>query len=680
MGFVADLVDTVVSFVGRPLGIYTHDETFTDVQISNLLTVGVANDAAKRSAIRTSGGDAMQYFNTYRTFQRQYKRRYSREFLEALGYAPNSTASTRVIDEALLETHIETTEGYVDVDIEKGVDTYLTLDEKGKYGRQFVTGYDFDTLSVTNAGKVYLYSEVVEVSPTEVILKFVRNYNDSIVDNLTDNYSYDDVAGTVIINTEVYNVGVISSVINGNDQYETVCTHQGATLPDETILTPVERYNENYINALFDNEVTYAEYRVTSGEVSNALRYYIAAADTLSIYVTADVDVTTIVTMKEDNVLANNNGELKRILKKLNLSYDDLIDSIKNPDLDSAYLMTALDTNIDNDAHNMVMFRMFDLVPAGSGNVTISINKLNLRYSFTIQKTTITGTVGAVGSYSRSGISTDGITLYYQGSATEYQEIVISDYSCRYTLSGQTLDSDFTSLDNRLVLPLDIFNSLRYRDWVDIYEHSLCMLGYAVETIEVKWYETAAFGFVLKIVAIVIAVFSMGKGVKLSAMLWKMAAAYVITQVAMVLAEAIGGPIGALIGAIAAVYAMYQVGIFDGTSGNDFWLKAASEGINTFNQAIQHEIESITTNAESVISSIQDSIDEIREKNKEFEEEDSMYFNFQDASEGLGRPNKAFQTIEQYVNSIVNTEWLVDGSWMYDIDGEIASRNSVYVG
>lgn len=770
MGGLMDLVDTVVSFVGRPFGIYTHDETFTDIQISTLLTPGEADKAARRSAIRNSGGSSQMYFDVYRNFQRQYKRRYSQKFLENVGYAPSSSATARAIDVNSVETHIETTEGYASVSIEDAIDLYLNLDKKAKYGRQFVTGYDIDTMSVTSAGKVYLYNSVEELSPTSINLKFLRDFNDSIEDNLTNNYSYDSGAGTVIINGELYSVGTFSSMLNGSDQYETVCTHipeevvditvtasvgvydatvtfpedidndgyvqldevvgdldihidlpieaqiddilivtidgnttnytvdqnmidngldlQESTyntgfepqLPDETLYTSAERFSEVYNNALFDNEVTWVEYRVLSGEVSNALRYYLAAADTLNIYFFKTIDMTAIIPMKENNVVANENDKLRRMLRKLNLSHEQLLDSISNPDLDAAYIMTGINTAVDNDPHNEVLFRTFDLMFSGNGNTTISISQLNITYSFTIVKNTISGSIAPVGGYVRSGYGAGGITLRYQGSATEYQEIVVSNFNGRYAISGQVLNAAFNSPDNRIVIPLDIFNSLRYRYWVDIYENSLCMLGYAVETIEVKWYETAAFSFILQIVGFVLALPSGGTSLTLVEIAKAVLINVLITQVVMILAEAIGGELGALVAAAVAIYLSIEFGGLKDTSGQELWLKAADKGLSTITQAIAAETEEKMNEFNTQLDDLDAQIREIKEKAKEFEEDSVIYAHYSLPFSSVGKPNKVFQTIEEYVNSIVNTEWLVDGSWMYDIDGEIAVRNSVYVG
>lgn len=683
MGKIADFakqaVDDVVSFALRPFGIYTHDETFTDIQIHNLLTPDQADKAARRSAIRNSGGDSKVYHTAYRSFQRQYKRRYSKKFLESVGYDPSSTATTRVIDESLLTSYLQTALNYNTINIVNAMDKYMGLDERSKYGRQFVTGYDHITGSVTVLGLVYAYSSVEEISPTGVRFTFVRNFSSSIIDNLTSNYSYNVNDNTITVSGEVYDVGVISSLINLNDEYETVCTHQGGTLPDIVVTTDVERYQENFSDNLFDDEVTYVEYRVTSGEIDTATRYFIASADTLSIYITASLDMTAIIPMKEDNVIVNDSKKLNKILKKLNLSHEQLIESLQNPDMDSAYLITGLDTSINDNPHNKVMFKTFDSLSAGSGNITISISRLSMTYSFTMAKNTYSGVVGSVGTYSRSGRNSGGITLRFQGSSTQYQEIVITNYVHRYVISGRSNSVDFEDEDTRIIIPLDIMNSLNYKDWVQVYERSLSMIGYAVETVEVKWYETAAFGFLLQIVAIVWTVLTLGAdGGSVLAFVQALAINFVVYQAVLYLAQAIGGDLGAIIASAIMVYMAFQSGDASGLTGSELWLSSAASGLATLSQALSVEMEKELQDMQDEMRDIDRELNEITDRLKEQEEDPSLFAHYTLPFESIGSPNNIFQTTEEYVNSIINTDWLVSSGWLYDIEGEVTKRNQVY--
>lgn len=696
-GFVGD----VVSFFGRPFGIYDHEEILTDISVTNLLTPGVAEADARRAAKRSAYGNAMDYFTGYRTFQREYKKRYGPKTLEKLGYAPYTTASSRTLDSPAIEVWLENDTGYTDVDVTYARDEYIDDDQKYEYALANTVGWDIDNQWLIDTGKKYYYDSHVNTNSTTVDITFIRDHEETIIENLTNNYSYDSMANTIEYLGDTYNVGALSDTLNGSDQYETICTH--ASLPDITIYTNAQRIVKNYVNALFDQELTFIEYRVTSGEVTNATRYFLALADTISdFYTTTTIDATAIVPLKEGNVIVDlGNNSLKRILRKVNLDPGQLRSSLENPDMDAAYLMTGLDFRNTDEAHNKVFFQSFDLMSDTNGNVTTAINYLSMTYTYGFEKETIQGVVGAVGSYTREDRSVlvspqiddeegggfvpavyrEEIILRYQGSASEYQEITISDFTQQYTISGQSITVNARDPDGtcRLVIPLSVYNGLRYKEWVVIYEKSLSLIAYAFEVVEVAWYETGAFGFILKVIAVVLLVASMGSSADFSAFLWSAAQSFVIYQVAIAIAEAIGGVFGAIVAAVAAVYAMYQTGQFDGVEGLDLWLKMADTALTTFSQAIEQELASITAEGNSAIDSIQEKIDELKEQNEEFV--DNYYIYGKDAgSNNLGRPNSIFQTTEQYVNSIVNTEWLVDGSWMYNIDQEIATRNSVYVG
>lgn len=119
-----------INFIGRPFGIYTHDETFTDLQVSNLLTPKEADSAARRTAKHASKGDSMNYFRAYRAFQRDYRKKYSAQFMKRQGYAPSSTATAIVATKVKTEAYLETLYGYGEVSVQSFGDRYLTRLEK----------------------------------------------------------------------------------------------------------------------------------------------------------------------------------------------------------------------------------------------------------------------------------------------------------------------------------------------------------------------------------------------------------------------------------------------------------------------------------------------------------------------------------------------------------------------
>lgn len=663
-------VGKVISFLGRPFGIYTRDETFTDLQVSNLLTVGEADKNARKNAKYASKGDSMTYFNGYRNFQKDYRRKYSKQFLENSGYSPNSTAQTIVLIESKVEEYIETYYGWLDVSIESSQDKFLTLSEKGNHAIRILPDYNYLTGKVLYDGKSYGLVEYADSGPEEVTVRLIRDYIETIEEYLTANYAYDGT--NVTINGTQYLVGTFSSVLNINDEYEVICTATG--LPDEIITVSADRYEPIVSNVLYDEEVTLITYRVISGEVGTELRYRILSSDTADLYNKVTVDITAIIPMKENNVMVDlESRKLERMLRKLNLSGEQLRSSITNPNMDSAYLMKGIDPNAyDLPAINKALFQTFDLFSPDSGNIVISISYLEMAYSFGMVKNDINGSIGSVGTYTKI-MQGKGMTLRYQGSATVYRELVITDFIQKYTVSGAGFDSflDSTGGYTRILIPLDVLNGLKYKEFVEVYERSLCMLAFSTETVEVRWYETTAFGTMLKIVGIVLLFISPSLG--------KVLIGLAIVLVAKELAKAIGGTAGVIIAVAAALVALALTGNFSGLETTDIWLQVANTTLSIVNEVQKHELENLMSNNEDQLNKLVEESKELQEKVKELEEDQGFGYIPFDA-QYAGRYNLMYESIESYCNGILDTnvETLVDYS--QQIDYALTTRNSVVSG
>jgi hypothetical protein len=773
------VIDDVISFIGRPFGIYTHDEVFTDIQCTNLLTPGAAEDSARRTAKHASGGIAMDYFNGYRQFQRDYRKKYSAQFMERQGYAPSSTAEAVVLTEAKVKSYIELLYSYGEINVVSFGDKFLTLAEKGQHAVQQIAGYDFPTGQIISSGKVYNSHQYLELSDdTKLEVTSTRLYDDTIIQNLTDNYGYD---GTYIyIGDNKYQVGVISSTINVSDEYETVCTHiphqyaditasalingtdtctisypddvdgdgyvedyeivnnivnivitlpitaivgdsldvtidgiisnyvvtqdmidngliipysgytlvSMPTLPDETILTSIEQIVNVVTEAGYGTEASYASYKVISGEVGTETRYWVDVANTQDIYDTTILDITAIIPMKENNTMVDTDAyKLNRMLRKLNLSGEQLKTSIENPDMDSAYLMMGITPEYDDDITNEVLFKMFDYIAPGSGNINIALSQLSMTYSFTMTRRTFSGVIGDVGSYVRTQTGTGigvVLTLKYQGDANEYQEIVITNFQQDYVISGNAFTAYLSSTGGlcRLVIPLDLINRLPYKKFVWIYERSLCMLAYSMEVVEVKWYETGAFGTLLKIVGVVLSVFTFGAASSLYTVVVAALNMVVIGAVVSLIAEQIGGVAGALLGVIVGTLLAGGFSSFDLTSltNTEVWLKTANQFLSTMSQIQQMELEEFITTSQEELNSLSEKIEDINNLMREFDDSGIVMSMMSFESNDAGSVNKIYQTTEQYCSGILNTSVDYVSDYGAQIEYAISTRNSIVSG
>lgn len=783
MGVISDVIlggaHSILREIGKTLGIYSHDETITDLQISNLLTPGEAEKSARRTAKHASGGNAMIYFKGYRKFQNDYRRKYSAQFMARQGYAPSTTANSKVIIEGKLKTYLETTYNYAEITLDEFGDKYLTLEEKGRHAVQQIAGYDFATGQIVIAAKKYSNHQYLQLTDsTQLQVTSTRLYDETIIQNLTDNYGYDGIY--IYIGDNKYSVGPIVDMINADDKYETVCTHVphqyaniaasalingvdtatisypddtdlngyvedyeiiggivnilvtlpatavvGDTLtvtiddvitnytvtadmisnglliaysdyslanmpilPNEIILTPVERIVNIVTEAAYGTEASYASYRVLSGEVGTETRYWVGIAETLDIYEYLAIDSTAIIPMKEDNVMADTDAyKLKRMLRKLNLSGDQLKASIENPDMDSAYLMLGINPQYNDPIINEVMFKIFDYLSPGSGNVSLSLNKLSMKYRFSMLKKTVAGSIGEVGSYTRTQTSSDDfvgagvvLTLRYQGNENEYKELTITNFEQNYVVSGH----DFTAyLDStggmcRIFIPLDLLNSLPYKKFVWVYERSLCMLAYSMEVVRVKWYETSAFGSLLKIVGAVLTVWTMGAASGIYAMVVALAKVVIVGLVVSYIAQQIGGVTGAILGAIAGM--LIAGGFtFDISSlmSTEVWLKFANEFINTLSQMQQHELDSYVSKSQDEISELSKQVEDLQSK-IEPDEGTSLIMRFDSAY--AGRINTLYQTTESYCSGLIDASVDYITDYSRQIEYAITTRSQVVSG
>lgn len=673
-------------------GVEGHNQTFTDIQVSNLLTPGKADKASRKNAKYNSGGIAEVYLKAHRAFQRDYRKKYSAKFMERQGYAPTSTAYTRVNDEAKTELYLESLYGYLDVAVESSRDKYLTITEKGRHAIQTLMGYDFATGNVIDGGTYALTEYTEDTFDTTVLVHMKRDYIESIEDNLYANYAYNGSEVTIL--GEQYTIGMLSSTLNASDEYETICTHVGSTLPEEVILTPAERKTYSVSNPAYGTEASHVSYRVISGEVGTELRYWVDLADTRDIYVKKDVAITTIVPMKEDNVMIDlEDAKLERMLKKLNLSGEQLLTSLENPGMDGAYLMTGLDPQYNDNTSNTTMLKAFDYLSEGGSNIVVSISKLSMKYSFSMTKEIISGSIGAIGTATKTFIPRvpaaevqaiqAGMILRLQVDSNEYKEITVTDFIQEYTISGQVITSylDSTGGYCRIVIPLDVLNALKYRDFEHVYERSLCLLSFSTETVYVEWYETAAFGTLLKVIAIALLVWSFGTSTDLSAWLWSMASSMAIMFVASEIGKMIGGTLGAIVGAIIAVVGM-SINPYIVMNSTEIWLMSAQQTLGVVNQHIQHEMAKLLVESDAYFENMKNKMEELEKDQDAMDEKsDTAWALAGFDSSYAGRGVTSYQSIEQYCSGVVDS---TDLSYLVDYGEQIRNtlntRNGVVAG
>ena len=505
-------------------------------------------------------------------------------------------------------------------------------------------------------------------------------------------------------NMQKYAVGAFVPTvhaISGADYYQVELTLSVSPYTAVTENVPVVYFSRTITE--YSYEVMYATYD-TNTSAGNWYSY-VEDLDTVpaNLYTTATINMTAVLPMKESNVIYDaEETRRKRLLRKLGLQPKDLVQSLQDPNLDNAYLWTAVPISNTDQGSIKVMFRTFDYMAPGSGNMTIAISRLSMYYNFTITKVTHTGNIMPVGTYSKTltgsdyddgegGGSYSTLTLRYQGSTTEWRELIITNYVNSYQVSGHGFAGYLTSSKDvaRLIIPLDVLNGLKYREYVTVFESSLSLLCYSITTVKVKWYQQGWFGFLLKIIAVVIAIWSWGSASEVSEGIWAVAESIgtmvlkaVIVQVAITtLMNALGPEMGALVAILAMVAAAYTGNL--GMSLDSFkgWLATASNILKTMDQAIAMKMQELAVKSKKELDEIADKTDELKEQMEQMRSFDGSNVNMINAFEDTAAfysPNGILEP-DTYISLMLGST-AYNYSALYDVDGAITKRKVVNSG
>ncbi len=201
----------------------------------------------------------------------------------------------------------------------------------------------------------------------------------------------------------------------------------------------------------------------------------------------------------------------------------------------------------DSSALAKALYKSFEYITAGSGNVSFDIAELKMNYSYdsfttivpemadrtSIGKINKNIKIGEYASYivthdeydemmleecknggdcSRyindgygdtswdsninlpprlTGYSDAVLTIYYREEEHKYIKMTITNYLQKFEISGHDFNIflDDNSEVGRFILPLEVINDLRFKEFVIVHENSFCMLAYAIETVTIKWYQ-----------------------------------------------------------------------------------------------------------------------------------------------------------------------------------------------
>ena len=433
-------------------------KTVTDLQFVDLLEKDYAVRQAKFSAFYKSEGD-MGIFNTsYFWWKKSFRGFYSEKYIIRSGFLPNTNVNKVTFDDDLLLEYLQT----VNSDIIS------------------INSQNIGIASASDVARKYLQDNSYDFSNhDEILINGGNTYN-----AFNAYFSFADGASIVILTF--------------SEGHET-----GA--PDHPVPDYTFNISNNYYNVqTFNASIEYGS--------DPAPEWFVYIEDTSTIpsdiYTLEAFIMTAIIPIKENNVFSKESLYMKRFLNKMGLGGKDLVDSLTETEdgepspVDNAYIMEGLPFNSTNQSVIMALFNSFKYVSEASGSVVnLNMSQLNMSYRFNVDITTIPGELNegvdhknrpiyAVSAITGSGGAAE-LVIKYQEIPGEYQEMTVTNYSQNFMISGHSfiahLDSD--PEEGRLIIPLDVLNDLRFRDYVSVHEHAFTLIAYAIETTTIKWYQ-----------------------------------------------------------------------------------------------------------------------------------------------------------------------------------------------
>lgn len=376
----------------------------------------------------------------------------------------------------------------------------------------------------------------------------------------------------------------------------------------------------------------------------NAASSYITELDMLPV-VKLRGDATSITSDKT----SVRYKESAAILKYIGIDVDNMISSIEeNPDIaniEDAFIHFAIDPNDQDNTVQKVVYQMFDYLYYQTSLVqedatylmTFTEQEYNIAVSWKTQQRTIhSGVIGSVGSYKSAivmetvnidageyGTVTQEPTLYsrYQINSSSYIEykitgLVSMTFIKRAGLTG-LVAKDVTMTG--FVLPISKYfvDSLSPNEQMVLFRKALRLAIYSAQITHLEWYETSEFAIVLQIVAIAIAIFSLGTASSLSAALWTLATMAAMYAVSYALSMMFDNPFLRAAVAIAMVAVGAYMGYFDPSvldmvfmtanqltgAVTEFYndkYNALVEDFNVFTKAAEAKFEELNTALEAI--------------------------------------------------------------------------------
>lgn len=280
---------------------------------------------------------------------------------------------------------------------------------------------------------------------------------------------------------------------------------------------------------------------------------------TRMIGIDGNLNSTAIIPLKENGTLVPETRGAKRYLRKAGIEYDSLQESLEEPaddgtenQVQNAYIVHAIPLTAKTPATIKALADSFIYYANGQSRVDVSFETsgLLMSYSYNINKQTVSGVIGKTGFATNDGPSDCGyikeeddntedtpeeceneflpseedcasdpvsegtsagdssptLVLKVQRSRTEYEVVTITNYEGHIDIDGKHFHSYSNNSEkiSRLLMPLDVFNDLKFKEFVYVHQDSYVLIAFASETVKLKWYQHPLVSFIFSILLSII--------------------------------------------------------------------------------------------------------------------------------------------------------------------------------
>ena len=315
-----------------------------------------------------------------------------------------------------------------------------------------------------------------------------------------------------------------------------------------------------------------------------------------------DLEMLPVAILRKDKVNADINKTLplylttRLLMQRLQLGIDEFLEALSsNPnisDVDDAFVNFSMSPNTVHEVISRMLFLTYyelivvNLMTSNNEEYTATFREgdVNSATAWTAHSHTtgITGVKTTEGEYLHEVVQTsvqepsgetddDGnpinpktvtgsaLNCWFQATATEYDEIVVNNLNGMSAIEYDGFHKMALNKigDDDFVIPVSwfVFNQLTAKQQLEVYQYLLRFDIFAIQIVELEWYETSAFFDLFTFAMIVFTVYTLGAASSLWVAVQQIAIQYAIGELIVWVVEATGSAeLAALIGVVAIIY------------------------------------------------------------------------------------------------------------------------------